>query len=182
MKNLKLSLKIFAFSLLVVILVNPGFAFQRKALVNEMHSQSIEFDVENASWHGLERDDFILIAWLQDSESKEIYQAENKYFDPMSIASSESAQPSKFQLQPAYPNPFNSSAIIPFRLAQNQTVKYELFDLSGRAIASENLGLTQAGSHNISFDAMNLKLNEGAYFIKITAGSNSQIRKVFYLK
>ncbi len=55
----------------------------------------------------------------------------------------------------AHPNPFEGSTSIRYSLAQASDVHLEIFDVQGRLVAKEEIGLRPAGEHTASFDGTN---------------------------
>ncbi len=92
----------------------------------------------------------------------------------------EVVSPMTFDLGNAYPNPFNSTTVIPFSLASTVNVKLAVYDLSGRMVATLVEGRVEAGSHSVSFEAG--KLATGVYLYRLDAGPYSSIRKVIVVK
>ncbi len=98
---------------------------------------------------------------------------------PVSTEEFDSIQ--QFELLQNYPNPFNPSTNIQFSLPEAHNIKLEIFDVSGRKVATlfngERLG---AGSHTTTFRADNL--SSGVYFYRLEAGTNIQIKKMLLIK
>jgi hypothetical protein len=88
--------------------------------------------------------------------------------------------PTRFQLYPNYPNPFNPSTTIAFDLPKTEFVSLKVFDLLGREVAVLNHGVIAAGHHSLSFDGS--ALASGIYFYRIQAGSFSANQKLMLLK
>jgi hypothetical protein len=75
--------------------------------------------------------------------------------------------PLAFDLAQNYPNPFNPSTKIFFSLAVDSKVTLKVFDVLGQEVATLYNNDLSAGSHNVTFDAVNL--NSGVYFYRIEA-------------
>lgn len=88
--------------------------------------------------------------------------------------------PVSFDLGEAYPNPFNSTTVIPFALGSASEVRLAVYDLAGRAIATLVEGRLEAGAYSASFDAGDL--STGIYMYRLDAGAFSSIRKVIVVK
>jgi len=58
-----------------------------------------------------------------------------------------------FALEPAYPNPFNPKATVPFALPEAARVRLEVFDLMGRRVAVLADAPFEAGRHAAVFEA-----------------------------
>jgi hypothetical protein len=88
--------------------------------------------------------------------------------------------PSNFILSQNFPNPFNPTTTIPFRLPEKSHVRLNLTDILGkeiREIADDEYG---AGYHEIVFDAGNLAA--GIYFYKIETERYSAVKKLAVVK
>ena len=79
-----------------------------------------------------------------------------------------------------YPNPFNPRTSIAFTLADASRVTLDVFDVSGRRVASLMTGVRPAGRHTIDFDASSL--SSGVYSYRLVAGDFSKTRKMVLLK
>ncbi len=55
----------------------------------------------------------------------------------------------------AHPNPFEGSTSIRYTLAQASEVQMEIYDVQGRLVTKEQIGLMPAGDHTASFDGTN---------------------------
>lgn len=95
-------------------------------------------------------------------------------------AASTPALPGGFEISAVYPNPFNSSTTITFRLDKPYIAKVAVFDALGRQVATLRNGPAQAGEHKISFDGADL--SSGIYFVRLTTGAGSTMAKMILLK
>ena len=93
---------------------------------------------------------------------------------------SEAITPSGYTLYPAFPNPFNPTTIIRYRIAQNGHVSLKVFDILGREVATVVDGYVSSGEHNISFDGSSL--SSGIYFYQLQAAKFNLIKKMVLLK
>jgi hypothetical protein len=89
--------------------------------------------------------------------------------------------PKNFALMQNYPNPFNPSTTIAFDLPVQSQVTLKLYDLLGREVAVlfQNQ-IMQAGSHSTQWNAS--AQPSGVYFVRLTAGNFSAMRKLILLK
>lgn len=78
--------------------------------------------------------------------------------------------PTDFALLGNYPNPFNPSTTIRFSLPQTSVVTLEVFDILGRLVASQSLGLREPGVQTHVFMADNLA--SGVYNYRLRMASN----------
>ena len=87
--------------------------------------------------------------------------------------------PSSFSLS-NFPNPFNSSTDIRFDLPQTERVQVDVFDITGRRVASLADDVFAAGSHHVTFDAAGLP--SGVYVYRLTSGDYNRARKMVLLR
>jgi hypothetical protein len=78
------------------------------------------------------------------------------------------------------PNPFNATAAISYHLSTDSQISLQMYDLSGRLVATLATGWQEAGSHQAVFDGS--RLASGIYLVKLTAGSATFTQKVVLLK
>ena len=74
-----------------------------------------------------------------------------------------------------YPNPVKGNAQFTFNLAENANVSYQIYDLSGRMVANNNLGFYSRGEHSVTFNADDLMT--GSYIIRVQAGDKLNTAK-----
>ena len=80
-----------------------------------------------------------------------------------------------------YPNPFNPSATISFRLAQKGVVELGLYDVRGRQVATLVQGTLPAGEHRVPLarGAGQHSLASGVYFVRLRAdGRDTRMKAV----
>ena len=85
--------------------------------------------------------------------------------------------PARFELAANYPNPFNPSTIIPYRLAASSYVRLKVFNLLGQRIATLVDGERSAGVHTAVWDATDASgqaVGAGVYLYRLTVGGDSQ--------
>jgi len=90
------------------------------------------------------------------------------------------SMPNGVELEPNYPNPFNPTTRIGYRLDVPGDVKLVVCDLLGREIRVLVSAWESAGSHEVTFDAAGLP--SGLYVYKLEAGPAVQSRKMLLLK
>ena len=79
-----------------------------------------------------------------------------------------------------YPNPFNPTTNISFSLAEPSFVKLAIYNTLGEEIQvlkNENMN---AGSYDVSFDAVSLP--SGMYLYKIETAQFNSVRKMMLMK
>jgi hypothetical protein len=98
--------------------------------------------------------------------------------------------PTKTVLLANYPNPFNPETWIPYRIAEDATIKVSIYDSKGRTVRVIDLGHQPAGSYlhkdrAAYWDGRNNageKVASGIYYYQLQAGHFSAIRKLVVLK
>ena len=98
---------------------------------------------------------------------------------------SSAASPGRFVLMSNYPNPFNPTTAIPFRLQAGAWVTADVVDCSGRRIRTLADGRFEAGSHTLTWSTSGDDA-AGVYLIRVTAKgadwSVARIQKCLLLK
>lgn len=85
------------------------------------------------------------------------------------------ASPSRFTLDPPFPNPFNSAATIGYQVPVAGMVFVGVYDLQGRQVAKLADGKMQAGSHRVTWVADNHV--SGIYLCRMEAvGFNQTVK------
>ncbi len=92
------------------------------------------------------------------------------------------ALPEKFEMLPVYPNPFNSTIVIPFVLPNDGDVNLVCYNLQGQQVYQKALTFTTAGAQQFTLDVSPLNLGTGIYLIKTSYSKTQQVQKVIYLK
>jgi len=79
-----------------------------------------------------------------------------------------------------YPNPFNNTTVISFRLAQAGQVSLDVYNVLGQRLANLHSGYLTSGFHNFRWPGDSVP--SGVYFYKLTAGANSEVKKMMLVK
>ena len=90
--------------------------------------------------------------------------------------------PSELQV---YPTPFYSEVNITYTIDKTEKVKLDIYDISGRLIASLVNQNQHTGSYNISWDGRNVngeKIGKGVYICTLQAGNKVSIDKIVKIK
>ncbi|MFZ4620284.1 MAG: sugar-binding protein [Bacteroidota bacterium] len=90
------------------------------------------------------------------------------------------AVPESYSLDQNFPNPFNPTTSINYRLAKSGLVSLKVYDVLGREVATLVNGVQDAGVHNVQLNGT--KLASGMYLYKIESGSFSAVKKMMLLK
>ena len=108
------------------------------------------------------------------------------YMDPnatiTSVASKGNDLPSTFALMGNYPNPFNPATTIKFQIARSSEVTLDVFDVLGRMVSSQTLGVTAPGEHAVSYNAANLASGTYYYKLKMVSTGSTLVGKMLLLK
>ena len=88
--------------------------------------------------------------------------------------------PDKYELQQAYPNPFNSSTVIKYSLPEDVFVSLSVFNILGQKVATLVDKPMTAGFQSVTFDASHL--STGVYIYRIEAGSFVDSKKMVLIK
>jgi hypothetical protein len=88
--------------------------------------------------------------------------------------------PDDFALQAAFPNPFNPVTRLSFALPEALQVNLSVFDISGRRVVTLIDGWTDAGVHEVTFDASGLA--SGIYIYRFQAGVFNASGKMVMMK
>ena len=88
--------------------------------------------------------------------------------------------PNQLSLDPAFPNPFNSTTQLGFELPVADMVHLNVYDLSGRLVSTILNREMKAGRHSTSFDA--IELSNGVYMLRLEVGKTSKYQKLVLVK
>jgi len=89
-------------------------------------------------------------------------------------------KPSRFALNSAYPNPFNPSTTLSWKLEAASEMTLRVMDVRGREVARLVEGSSGPGQFSMSWDASDL--SSGVYFIQLITPNETAIQKVMLLK
>ena len=95
------------------------------------------------------------------------------------------AEPAEFELEAAYPNPFNARTAIRYSLHAGADVELALFDVTGRRVATLADGLQAAGMHAVFWDGRTdsgVEAASGVYFYRLQVGDRQRSRKLLLLR
>lgn len=105
----------------------------------------------------------------------------DEHGDTLSTSIPESrTEPLNDELRQNWPNPFNGSTRISFRLGRSGPVRFSLFDILGQKVYEKSLPFATKGDHAFTFE--NSFLASGLYLYSITTVSSILTRKMVILK
>ncbi len=92
--------------------------------------------------------------------------------------------PRTFNVAAAYPNPFNSSTVIPYSVANPGLLRVLLFDSSGRQLWTTSTYISASGRHSFLLNQSRIArdLPNGNYFVNLQFGLKSLTTSVILVK
>jgi len=94
----------------------------------------------------------------------------------VSSASSERHLPTEFAIEQNSPNPFNPTTTLRFSLPKRSLVELTVYDVLGRVVMSHQLGMLNAGVHDVVVDGA--EWSSGIYFASVFAGEWREVVKM----
>lgn len=106
-------------------------------------------------------------------------------FDPADLIfkklfNSSNKPPEEFQLLQNFPNPFNNSTTIVFKIAAERKIKLKLYDALGNEIRTITEGVYPSGLHTIHFSGNGLA--SGIYIYRLISDGVDISKKLIFLK
>ena len=86
--------------------------------------------------------------------------------------------PEGYSLSPPYPNPFNSSVVLRFRIPRPSHVHLEVLDSEGRSVRTVARGVFPAGEHGFIWDGRDeggRKVASGVYLCRLKVGGEGSL-------
>ncbi len=93
--------------------------------------------------------------------------------------------PQSFTLKHNRPNPFNTSTVIQYDLAEPGSVVLTVYDLLGREIKTLANGFQGLGIHDVSWngtDSNGNHVSSGIYLYTLQAGGRSETKRMTFVK
>ena len=88
--------------------------------------------------------------------------------------------PSVFELSQNFPNPFNPSTVIEYKLPNDGNVSISVYDNSGKEVKSLVNEFKAAGYYSVSFNASSL--SSGVYYYRLSSGRFNAVKKMLLVK
>ncbi len=95
-------------------------------------------------------------------------------------AEAEVISPGEFVLERNYPNPFNPSTNITFRVPEKSFVSLRVYNILGGEVAVLIKEEREPGIYSVRFNAQSIP--SGIYFYRLEAGSHVSVRKMLLIK
>ncbi len=105
-------------------------------------------------------------------------------FQPQQAAS-DKLIPADFELAQNFPNPFNPTTTIQYRLPADATVTLDIYNNLGQKVRTLVDDFRSAGTHSVVWDGRNAagsQVASGIYFYRVNAGTFSATRRMLLLK
>jgi hypothetical protein len=126
-----------------------------------------------------------LVAYLQNTATREIYQAAHLHWEN-AAGVGDIAAGQQIRLLYAEPNPFRPLTRIGYSISSGGAIAdLGVFDLSGRRVATLFKGTASEGIHEAVWmggDDRGNPLASGVYFVRLIAGGETQVHKVIRLE
>jgi hypothetical protein len=90
-----------------------------------------------------------------------------------------------FELLGNYPNPFNPETTIQFDIAEESTVKLQVYNMRGQLVKTLVNAKLKAGKHSIVWNGRNEnkeKVSSGIYLYKVSSGKENRVNKMILMK
>ena len=100
--------------------------------------------------------------------------------NPLSVPETVIGVPSTYALEQNFPNPFNPTTSIRYRIPATSKVSLQLFDILGREVQTLVNTIQSSGTYTVTLNARNLA--SGVYFYRFNAGGFSSTKKLVMVK
>ena len=128
--------------------------------------------IDHTKEHSVEEfSDLVAICWIQNSSTKEVYQA---CISSVTLGMAEN-HPEKLVAK-AYPNPATSTVNFDLNLNTSERVSVEIVSMTGQKIKDIDFGVLAAGAQKVSADVTNFE--SGIYFFRFKIGNALYVKPV----
>lgn len=148
-------------------------SFSEAIQIDDFYSRTRSIDLTDMNQDG--SPDLLSTNWELD----QVMWYENSFIFT-SIADRGEESPKEFELSQNFPNPFNPTTRINFKLAESGNVRLSVFNILGQKVATILDKKLMAGSHTMTFDGQGLA--SGIYTYQLKAGDNVQTKKMMLIK
>ena len=129
-------------------------------------------------WNGLPIGDYVITA--RAVKDTGIGAAANISIEVFSIQTDAKDDPIPKAPLTVYPNPFSGSTRIDYSTDRSERVTFSVYDLAGRRVGFQPLGLRERGSHSVYFNASGLQ--PGVYFYRMQTGVSIETGKLMIIR
>ena len=105
---------------------------------------------------------------------------ENLGFNVLGEVSTRVELPTRVNLLPAYPNPFNPSTTIKYQIPEQTKVRLVVVNIVGQEVVNLVNTQQQPGEYSLTWDASDLA--SGIYFIRLVTENQTSIQKLMFIK
>ena len=123
----------------------------------------------------------------EDSEysvsAVDIHENESQISDPVIVAYLDIAEqvlPTHYNLEPAYPNPFNPQTTIEYAVPEYNHVLIEIFNINGHRVEIIENSIKEPGYYSYTWDAS--RYGSGLYMVRMQSDTYVQVHKLMFLK
>ena len=105
--------------------------------------------------------------------------------DPSDWEAAKATLPVASSLEPNYPNPFNNSTQIPYRVSAPGPVRLVIYNILGQPVRTLVDGVQAAGAYQIPWDGRDhsgARVASGVYLYRLQAGATARVRKMIVLE
>jgi len=161
----------------------PGYVFsQNEGTVRPGQSRVLPLTIDAQD---LAIGTYVGLVDIQTDSGVKTARIQVNVLDPLSAEDGEDALPSDIELAQNFPNPFNPTTVIGYRvgtqdLASLHQVRLSVYDLLGREVAVLVDGMQAAGAYTVTFDATTLA--SGVYVYTLRAGDRVVTKKMILMK
>ncbi|MGA2623780.1 MAG: T9SS type A sorting domain-containing protein [Bacteroidota bacterium] len=108
------------------------------------------------------------------------------FMDPTTVLSvgnePAAALPGEFAVKGNYPNPFNPTTTIRYAMPEAGYATLLVYDMLGRSVAKQSLGMQQAGMQTVDFNALHLSSGVYIYRLQMTNLAGDKVLTTMYQK
>jgi hypothetical protein len=140
-------------------------------------------DSINISSRGLSNNEVVLINKVISVTAKDTTLCDFKF--SVLVTGIEESTPISFSLFPNYPNPFNPSTTIEFKLPSSGNASLIVYDIMGRKVRELVSGQVTAGLRSVLWDGRDdsgRSVSSGVYFARLTMGKSMAVKKMLLMK
>lgn len=151
-----------------------------------------DYDVDDPLWESGDNRTLVLAHGSTDEENNEAWLRPETWgkilvtSDPtVKVADTPKTLPKETKLFANYPNPFNPSTRISYRMAEKAQVKLIVYDVMGREIRTLLDKSQDVGLHSIEWDGKDgsgMSVSSGMYFIKMVTNNYQNVQKMMLIK